>query len=412
MSFMVGGAYPTAPAYYQDSMKTPILAAAVAFAAISAHAATVSTVAGAGIAGAIDGTARESTFNRPTWLDVDARNGNIYVIDRANGSLRRIAGGRVTTLPLVNFSGNAPALDFGGPYGGGIAIEPESAGCGSGQWGEGMYLASSATNQVLLVADGSGDSSAVVLATREGSSVTGSGTAGALDGDQSVAQFNGPGDVALSWGYAGNYNSAATDRVYVADTANHTIRRVTMQRGWECTHPGNVDTLSGRAGQSGSADGDRNNARFNSPRGVATAPDGSIYVADTGNHTIRRIAPDGMVTTVAGNAGIAGMSDGPATESLLRNPSGIDVNELGEVFIADTGNFVVRKLATDGRLITIAGTPGVAGYADGPAHAARFSGPIGLRVVGPCIYIADTANNVIRKLDLRPSEPRRRSIGH
>jgi hypothetical protein len=374
----------------------------------------VSTVAGSfGQTGVRDGVAHEATFNRPTWLDVDPRNGNLYIVDRANQALRRIAQGRVTTLPLANFSGNAPVLDFGGPYGGGIAVEPESAGCGSGQWGEGIYLASSATHQIALVADDFGNSPAVVLTTRDGSGVVGAGTAGARDGDQSVAQFNGPGDIALSWGYVGNYDGSFTDHFYVADTGNHTIRRVSMQHYWECSHPSAVETFSGSAGQSGFLDGPRAEARFNSPRGVATAPDGSVYVADTGNHTIRRITADGRVVTVAGKAGIPGNRDGGSSESLLHNPSGIDVNELGEVFIADTGNYVIRKLTLDGRLITIAGQAGVSGYADGPARTALFSGPIGLRHFETSLYIADTANNVIRKLDLTAvPEPRRRATRH
>jgi hypothetical protein len=109
---------------------------------------------------------------------------------------------------------------------------------------------------------------------------------------------------------------------------------------------------------------------------------------------------------------VAGHRDGIAAEALLNSPSGLDINELGEVFIADTGNFVVRKLTADGRLITIAGTPGVAGYSDGPARAARFSGPVGLRLSGNALYIADTANNMIRKLDFAPAEPRRRATRH
>jgi len=375
----------------------------------------VSTVAGRfGEAGLRDGVGHEATFNRPTWLDVDPRNGNLYVVDRANHALRRIAQGRVTTLPFENWPGYAPlVLNFGGPYGGGVAIEPESAGCGGEQYGQGIYLASSATHQIVLVADRFGESSSVVPTTREGSAIVGAGTAGALDGHQSVAQFNGPGDIALSWGYLGTYSGAhRSDRVYVADTGNHTIRRVLMGTYWECSWPSTVETFSGAAGQSGIDDGPREVARFNSPRGVATAPDGSVYVADTGNHTIRRIDADGRVTTVAGRPGVPGSIDGVASESLLHNPSGIDVNELGEIFIADTGNFVIRKLTLDGRLITIAGQAGVSGYADGPARTAQFSGPIGLRHFGTSLYIADTANNVIRKLDLTAPEPRRRAARH
>jgi NHL repeat len=372
-----------------------------------AHAATVTTVAGNGTAGSADGAAHVATFNRPTWVDVDPK-GNIYVVDRENRALRRISKGSVTTLPLFASPFIAtPAINFGGPYGGGIAIEPDSAGCGGAEYDAGIYLANGATHQVMLVADYRGTGSGIFLSTREGSPVVGTGIPGATDGEARIAQFNIPGDIALSWDYRGSYNSAPADRIYVADTANHTVRRISMQRVWECTLPGHVSVLAGAAGKPGVQDGPAEHARFNSPRGIAAAPDGSVYVADTGNHTIRRIAPDGMVTTVAGVPGVPG-----STDVHLRNPSGIDVNERGEVFIADTGNYVIRKLTTDGHLLTIAGHMGGAGYAEGPAHLALFRGVIGLRVVGNAIYLADVANHAIRKVDLTPAEPRRRGVRH
>jgi hypothetical protein len=400
------------------TMRLPVLAALLLSATLaSAQSGVVSTVAGiAGAPGLRDGHVFQSQFNRPTWLDVDRATGAIYVVDRVNQALRRIDGLTVSTLPVQEPrwwpDASTLPLDFGGAYGGGIAVEPSDAGCGGIEYGHGMFLSSSAAHQIVFVVD-AGDRASLALRD-DISSFLGTGTAGNRDGSWNVAEFSFLGDIALSWNYTGRGFSVQTDKLYIADTANHTIRRIRYVVSFEgCAQPRYVETLAGFAGEAGSADGAAATARFNNPRGVASAPDGSVYVADTGNHTIRRIASDGTVTTVAGQAGIAGFRDGAATDALLSSPSGIDINELGEVFIADTGNFIVRKLTTDGRLITIAGTPGVSGYRDGAALKAQFSGAIGLRIVDRTIYLADTANNVIRKLDFDAViEPRRRAVGH
>lgn len=365
-----------------DLMRFRVFAVLSVLLSASLYAQTVFTFAGSGAAGLTDGAAPLAQFHRPTWIDVDPSTGAIYVVDRANHRLRRIVNGEVTTLPVKTFSRQEPPslveFDFGGPFGGGIAIEPVHSRCGIGPAAHGMFIANSARHQLLLIADYGYD---VSYAEREDSSpVIGTGTPGAVDEIQTQAQFNNPGDITLSW----DFSSFHTAAVYIADTSNHSVRRIRMRLSFgACPQPYFIDTLA---------------SGFNSPRGVAAGPDGSVYVADTGNHAIRRIAPDGTVTTVVAEG--------------LNSPSGIDVNALGEIFIADTGNYVVRKWTTDGRLITIAGTPNVAGYLDGPALSARFSGPIGVRLHGNSLYIADTANNVIRKLNLEPSAPRRRAARH
>jgi hypothetical protein len=366
-------------------MRSRLFAVLVLLLSLSLSAQTVSTVAGSGAAGLVDGRAQVAQFNRPTWLDYDALKDAIYVIDRANHQIRKIQNGDVSTLKVVkSFGADLPLAEFnfGGPFGGGIAVEPPLSGCGSGVWDSGFFVASSAENQLKFVVDsGSGFSA---YAQRDDSSpVIGTGTPGAVDGLQPLASFNNPGDVALSWEYRpGYYDATKRGAIYIADTGNNVIRRIRFRISFEfCPQPYYVDTLAGG---------------FNAPRGVAAGPDGSVYVADTGNNAIRRIAPDGTVTTV--------VSEG------LNSPSGIDVNALGEVFIADTGNYAIRKLTTDGRLITIAGVPGVAGFADGAALSALFSGPIGIRLHGNILYIADTANNAIRKLELTAT--RRRATRH
>lgn len=378
-------------------MRTTALALLLAFStAVAAQNLEVSTVAGIpGTAGLRDGSAGTAQFNRPTWLDVDRVTGAIYVVDRANNSVRKISRASVATLQVRYgfFDTSLVPFSFGGPFGGGIRAEPFRGGCGGSQYGRGIFLSNSAAHELVLIADHIG---ATELANRDDISpfITGG--------------FVNPTGIAFSWGYEGSGRTYATDRLYVADTGNHVIRRIRFGLSFEaCPQARFIDTLAGVIGQRGAGDGAPSQARFHSPTGLVAAPDGSIYVADTGNHTIRRISADGVVTTVAGIAGVAGFRDGILNESLLNTPSGIDIDDAGDLFIADTSNHVIRKLS-GGLLTTVAGTPGVAGHADGPVGSARFSGPVGIRISGDSILVADTSNHVVRSI--APASHRRRAV--
>lgn len=184
----------------------------------------------------------------------------------------------------------------------------------------------------------------------------------------------------------------ADDAVYVADAGNHRVRVVREQSGgtW------NVQTLAGN-GTVGFADGVGTQAKFNNPQGVAVGLDNSIYVADAGNNRIRRIAPDGTVGTLAGN-GTAGFVNGAGTQAQFNNPRGIAVDNAGNIYVADTGNSAVRRIDLGGNVATIAGN-GIAGSTDSPD--ARFSGLAGIAVDGDnvYVYIADGVNHRIRRLD-------------
>src|SRR5688572_3936787 len=138
-------------------------------------------------------------------------------------------------------------------------------------------------------------------------------------------------------------------------------------------------------------------ARFSDPFGVTVAPDGSIYVADAGRaQRVRRIAPDGTVTTVAG--GELGYRDGPASTARFDTPSGLAFDAGGGVLVADTGNNAIRRIAPDGSVTTVAGD-GIPGYLDGPARQARFRGPTGIAVdAAGRIIVADAYNDRIRAI--------------
>jgi hypothetical protein len=383
------------------------------FIAVAAAAAppsgVVTTVAGQpGVAGYWDGPSTDAMFTHPTWLDVvvaanpqtcdGGKSGEIFVVDRMNGLVRRISEtGFVSTFRVVRRAfvggpivGDVP-LNFDSAFGGGILVEPPGAGCGCDVYARGVFIASTGANQVVL-AHTSG-----TLANRDDwSPIIGTGQAGARDGNSGTqAQFQAPVGIARAARAA--TGGSLPQALYIADSGNHTIRRIRyVASGENCPQARDVFTLAGSPGETGSVDGVGSEARFNTPRGIAALPDGTLYVTDAGNHTVRRIAPDGIVTTVAGVPGVAGSDD-----THLNTPSGIDVNDKGEVFIVDTFNHAIRMLK-DGVLITIAGQLGVSGFADGDSASAKFNAPVGLKIAPDgSIVIADTGNNVIRRLTLK-----------
>src|SRR5205823_1449369 len=139
-----------------------------------------------------------------------------------------------------------------------------------------------------------------------------------------------------------------------------------------------VTTLAGLAGITGSADGTGGAARFDYPSGVATDSSGNVYVADIRNHTIRKITPAGVVTTLAGLAGSYGSADGTGGAARFSCPSGVATDSSGNVYVADLNNPTIRKITPAGVVTTLAGLTGYSGNADGMGSAARFNRPSGV----------------------------------
>ena len=211
------------------------------------------------------------------------------------------------------------------------------------------------------------------------STLAGNAGYGSADGTGSAARFWEPAGVAVDC--AGN--------VYVADTDNYTIRKITPT--------GVVTTLAGLAGVSGSADGTNSAARFGFPSGVAVDSAGNVYVADTYNSTIRKITSAGAVTTLAGLAGSGGSADGTNSAAQFDDPTGVAVDSAGNVYVADSFNHTIRKITQAGGVTTLAGLAGSAGIADGTNSAARFYSPKGVAVDSAGnVYVADSDNNTIR----------------
>ena len=134
---------------------------------------------------------------------------------------------------------------------------------------------------------------------------------------------------------------------YVADTANHTVRRIVASGG--------VNTMAGGAGVSGSTDATSTAARFNSPAGIAVDAAKNVYVSDTGNHTIRKITCAGAVTTLAGSPGLSGSTDATGIDARFNSPAGLAVDASGNVFVCDAGNHTIRKITSAGVVTTVAG---------------------------------------------------------
>lgn len=208
------------------------------------------------------------------------------------------------------------------------------------------------------------------------------GQAGDRDGAPATARVPG-----ASW----LARNATTGDLYVTETALHTVRKITAA--------GTVTTLAGSAGLPGSTDGTGTSARFNAPSGLALLANGDLLVADSGNATIRKITPAGVVTTVAGTAGARGAADGAGTSSRFSFPVGLAVRPDGQVLVTDTGAHDVRKIDTAGVVSRVAGGPGTTGTADGAAATARFSSPAGVAVMPDGrIAVADSGNNLIRMI--------------
>jgi prepilin-type N-terminal cleavage/methylation domain-containing protein len=179
----------------------------------------------------------------------------------------------------------------------------------------------------------------------------------------------------------------SSGNLYVADTSNNRICKVSPD--------GTVSVLAG-SGIDGYIDDIGYNARFNYPTSLTVSPDGVVYVADLLNHRIRKITPDGMVTTVAG-AG-EGMVDGAASVARFSQPRGITLGSDGILYIADGNNHRIRKITSDGTVSTLAGSS--YGTADGIGSNAQFNTPAAIAFTDGKLYVADSQNNRIRMITL------------
>lgn len=420
-------------------------------------AQVVTTLAGNGTAGNADGLGKAAQFNNPHGIAIDST-GVLYVADYGNNTIRKVTlDGQVTTLAGSGVAGFKNALgtdaQFNGPQdltvdGSGFVyvtengtnevrrISPEGTvttyiGTDDLQpgWEDGpaemarlnqpLGLSIESSTKIMYVADAGNKAIRQIQPVHCVSTLTGKGrpltapslllwsdpnagkatptnnnplfpasatccagstTAGFVDGDALTAQFDEP------WGVVADANG----NLYVADSANHAIRKVTPD--------GTVTTLAG-SGRAGYQDGKGNAALFNTPRALVLDGQGNLLVADQLNNCIRKVTPDGLVTTLAGAVDpmhLPGKTNGTLDQATFDGPDGIVIDSKGNVFISDRGNNVIREISTAGQVTTAAGD-GTAGYKDDKAAAARFAAPAGLAIdAKDNIYVADYGNNAIR----------------
>jgi sugar lactone lactonase YvrE len=329
----------------------------------------VTTLAGSTTSGSADGTGSAASFNDPYGVAVDSSS-NVYVGDYGNNEIRKVtSAGVVTTLagaPGPTNSGSADGTGASAQFTGPAGVAVDSSG--------NVYVADTGNNEIRKV------TSTGVVTTLAGA--PGEINYGSADGIGASAQFAGPTGVAVD----------SSGNIYVADTENNEIRKVTSA--------GVVTTLAVSTNP-GSADGTGSAAGFHQPTGVAIDSSGNVYVADWGNNQIRKVTPEGVVTTLAGSTN-PGSADGTGSAASFESPIGVAVDSSGDVYVADTFNFEIREVTPGGVVTTVAGSS-AAGSANGTGSAASFRFPTGV-AVDPSgnIYVADngngSGNDDIRKL--------------
>ncbi len=321
------------------------------------------TLAGSlGTAGMVNSTGGNARFTAPEGIAV-GETGIRYVADTGNHLIRKIiANESVSTL--AGTSGIAGSTDTVG-----TSAAKFRSPTGIVASGANIYVCDTGNHTIRKI------TKAGVVTTLAG----GAGLLGAMDGTGTDARFQAPRGIVAD----------STGQLYVADTGNHGIRKITSE--------GVVSTLAGTLGTPGVANLSGTSAQFNAPRGIAVDAAGNVYVADTGNHAIRKITISGEVSTFAGGMGVSGSVDGVGTSARFNSPGSIVMDASGTLYVADTGNHTVRKITSAGVVTTLAGS--TAGAANGAGSSAKFRSPAGIAVEaeGVNVYLVDTGNHAIIK---------------
>lgn len=323
---------------------------------------SVTTLAGtAGVSGFADGAGSSAEFSGPSGIVTDGT--NLYVSDMGNNTIRKIV---ISTGIVTTLAGSAGGI--GATDGAGTSARFDSP-TGITISGMNLYVSDSLNRTIRKI----------VIST--GAVTTLAGTArftGSADGIGSAAKFYGPSGI----------NTDGTN-LYVADYGN-TVRKIVISTGA-------VTTLAGTAWVGGSADGIGPAASFSMPRGI-TSDGTSLYVTESGNNTIRKIViSSGAVTTLAG---APGLTDGIGTAARFSSPIGMTTDGTN-LFVTDEANSTIRKIViSTGTVTTFAGSAGLIGSTDGIGAAATFRYPAGITTDGKNLYVADTGNYIIRKIEI------------
>ena len=298
------------------------------------------------------------TFNHPNGIVYDS-DGNLFVVEVGSSDIIKVTpDGTVSTFAGTSSTGSANGsgtnASFYSPVG--LTIDMQNN----------LYVADGFNNRIRKITP------AGVVSTFAGSTI------GYTNGTGTAALFNNPHGVAID--NAGN--------LYVADCDNNVIRKITVD--------GEVTTLAG-SGAEGSADGTGTAASFRHPNGLGVDQAGNVYVADTYNYKIRKITPQGVVSTIAGT-GFNGKSDGIGTAASFYYPNNVCVDDLNYLYVSDTKNSLIRKISPDGEVTTFAGS-GTLMSTDGYGTAASFFSPNAIIFdANGDLVVADTYGNLIRKI--------------
>jgi sugar lactone lactonase YvrE len=320
---------------------------------------TVTTFAGSGVMGSENGKGTEASFANLMGIASD-RAGNIYVADSHNNLIRKISpDGLVTTLACSGVAGSKDGKDTAASffYPGGLAVGKDGS----------VFVADTHNSLIRRISSGG------VVTT-----IAGRRTGNFDSTKDSSVRFDNPIGIEVD----------ADQNIYVADWDNDLIRKINPD--------GKVMNIAG-SGSPDSADGLGANASFYLPGGIAVDSAGYIYVSDTYNNLIRKISPEGEVTTLAGQE-TKGHSDGKGKIASFLHPQGIAVDHFGNVYVADMGNNKIRKITPGGTVSTVAGN-GLRGAVNGRDTSASFFRPYGIAVdKDGSIYVADYQNNLVRKI--------------
>jgi len=334
---------------------------------LKTEAQTIETIAGSqGLVGNMNGNTSVATFNNPHGVEYDHQ-GNIFIADRYNHLIRKIdTDGNVTTFAGSGSSGSSDgqgeAASFNEPWG----LTVDSLG--------NVFVADTKNNKIRKI------SPAGYVTT-----LAGAGSFGIKDSPNPlIATFGNPTGIAVD----------KDGNLYVGDHLTHLIRKIEPN--------GEVTTLAGNRSYPnnyGLIDGIGQNARFNRPYGIEVDKNGNIFVADEWNHAIRKVTPTGVVTTLGGN-GVIGSQNGDVSSSSYNYPWDVAIDSLGNVFVADGFNYVIRKIDVNNISSTYAGIMGVTGAIDGDVLTGTFNGAtsISFNKEKTSLIVGDAYNQLIRRI--------------
>ncbi len=348
---------------------------------------TFTTIAGtAGLSGSANGINGNARFASPQGITVDLQ-GNLFVADYANHTIREVSpvgtDWVVTTIAgTAGIPGNANGFNSTARFNEPVSIAADVQG--------NLYVADYGNNTIRKLTPSGPNWAVTTIAGL-------AGNAGSTDGTNGSARFSDPSGITVD----------ASGNLYVADTYNRTIRKLApVGTDWVVT------TIAGTAQTYGSSDGANSAAQFQAPAGITVDSLGNLYVADTLNSTIRKLTPDGtnwVVTTLAGQPENFGSTDGTNLDTQFNYPYGITVDANGNLYVADSFNYTIRKVAPEGAnwvVSTLGGAALSPGAKDGLAANARFSSMVGIAVdTSTNLYVGDTENRTIRKGYFAPTPP-------